>query len=83
MIRFVKRNGRKYTRTMLKARQSEIWSQRVFDLRLHLGVSQDELASRLGVTRVSIVSWESGKHVPQRLHRGLIERLEKESGVHA
>lgn len=63
---------------MLKERQAEIWSQRVFNLRLSLAVSQAELAEKLGVSRVSVTCWESGKYVPQRLHRGLIEKLERD-----
>ena len=81
MIGFVKRGGRKYTRLMLKERQADIWSKRVFDLRLHLAVSQEEIAEMLGVARVTISCWETGKYVPQRLHRGLIEKLEKKSGI--
>ena len=82
MFGIVKKGNGKYTRSMLKERQSAIWSERVLRLRVNLGgISQDELADRLGVSRVAVTWWESGKHVPQRIHRGLIEKLERESGA--
>ena len=65
---------------MLKERQIAKWSRRVFDLRLKLALSQEEFAVLLGVSRVSITWWETGKHVPIRLHRGKIEQLGQETG---
>ena len=65
-----------YTRHMLKERQAEIWSERVFRLRLQLGLSQSQMAERLGSTRVSVTNWELGKHAPTPVFQGKIAALE-------
>lgn len=62
---------------MLKERQSELWSKRISGLREKLVMSQEELARELGVTRVSVSTWESGKHVPLPVHRRRILKLEQ------
>jgi len=37
----------------------------VKDVRLSLGLSQEQLVSSVGVTRVSIINVESSKHIPK------------------
>lgn len=37
------------------------------DLRTKLGLTQEELAGRLGVSPTTIMNWETGRHVPSRL----------------
>jgi len=37
---------------------------KIKELRLKRGITQEELAKRLGVTRTSIVYWEQGKQEP-------------------
>ena len=39
-----------------------------------LGLSQEELAVRVGVSRDSVSSWERGKHFPHR-HLGKLEQV--------
>ena len=52
-------------------------------LRSALQVSQEELATRLGVSFATVNRWESGKSRPQRAQREAIERLVEDSGIQA
>lgn len=45
------------------------------------GLTQEQLAQRLGVTFGTINGWENGKHRPLRAFRGLLEKLAAELGV--
>lgn len=48
-------------------------------LRIRLGLTQDELAHRLGVSWSTIARWEAGKGKPSKLAKRAIEELiEKE-----
>lgn len=38
---------------------------KIKELRLKRGISQEELAKRLGVSRTSVVFWEQGKQEPR------------------
>lgn len=55
--------------------------QAISALRARLNVSQEELASRLGVSYGTVNRWESGRSRPQRAQREMIERLLAESGI--
>ena len=70
-----------YTRRMLKERQAEVWSERIYRLRLKLALSQEQLAARVGCTRVSLCNWELGKRAPQPVFQGKIADLEEEAGL--
>ena len=50
-------------------------------LRAHLQISQEELASKLGVSFATVNRWESGKSKPQRAQREAVERLLGDAGV--
>src|SRR6185437_7804637 len=50
-------------------------------LRAHLQISQEELASKLGVSFATVNRWESGKSKPQRAQREAVERLLGDTGV--
>jgi type I restriction enzyme M protein len=50
-------------------------------LRSKLGLSQEQLAERLGVSFATVNRWESGANRPQLAAREAIERLAEEAGV--
>ena len=41
------------------------FSEKLMDLRRKSGLSQEQLADRLGVTRQSVSKWESGTAMPE------------------
>src|SRR2546427_6373452 len=48
---------------------------RIQVLRKHLSLSQEELASRLGVSFATVNRWEAGKSKPQRAQVSALEKL--------
>jgi transcriptional regulator with XRE-family HTH domain len=40
-------------------------AKQVFALRKALGLTQQELADKIGSSRVSVARWETGKHPPE------------------
>ena len=64
-----------------QAQELRAWPGKVRRLRRSLGLSEQALADRLGVTRVTVTRWETGRKKPQRLARKAvqqeIERLNK------
>lgn len=52
-------------------------------VRSRLGLSQEELANKLGVSFATVNRWESGKSQPQRAQREALEALQTEAGVEA
>src|SRR5690349_9879197 len=50
-------------------------------LRTTLNMSQEELASRLGVSFATVNRWESGKSKPQRAQRAALDALMGEHGL--
>ena len=40
-------------------------SEKLFELRRKQGLSQEQMAERLGVSRQAVSKWESGKTVPE------------------
>ena len=50
-------------------------------LRTKLNLSQEELASRLGVSFATVNRWESGKSKPQRAQRDAVQKLLDEAGI--
>ena len=50
-------------------------------LRSKLGLSQEALAERLGVSFATVNRWEGGANIPQRAAREAIARLAEEAGV--
>ena len=73
--------GNAYTRSMLKERRIEIWGPRVKRLRLHLGLSQVEMAKLIDSSRTSVANWETGKKAPDEEFRDKIASLEAEYGL--
>ena len=47
-------------------------------LRRRLGLSQKELAARLGVGKRTVTAWEGGRHRPSRPTLALLERMIEE-----
>src|SRR6266498_3921980 len=58
----------------------EDFATQISDLRSKLQLSQEELATRLGVSFATVNRWESGKSEPQRAQREAVERLLGEAG---
>ncbi len=54
------------------------WGNLVRTVRSRLGLTQEQFASRLGVTFASVNRWESGRVTPSRLARMQIEDLLRE-----
>ncbi|OUL33426.1 transcriptional regulator [Nostoc sp. T09] len=63
----------------LAINQPEI-GQIIRDLRLYAGLTQEQLASTLGVTYSTINRWENGRSKPSPLAMGKIEEILKEMG---
>jgi type I restriction enzyme M protein len=57
------------------------FDERVQVLRKHLSLSQEELATRLGVSFATINRWEAGKSKPQRAQVAAFEKLWDEAGL--
>lgn len=53
------------TRLIRIAKRKIVFGQHIRYLRGKLGISQEELANRLGLTRTSIVNIECGRQIPQ------------------
>ena len=51
------------------------------DLRANLGISQEVLGERLGVSFATVNRWEGGSNEPQRAAREAIMRLAEEAGI--
>ena len=43
----------------------KVFSEKLLELRRQKGLSQEQLADRLGVTRQSVSKWESGAALPE------------------
>lgn len=56
-----------------EARQQRAWPGKVRRLRQCLGLSQQELADKLGVARVTVGRWEKGRQTAQGLARKVVE----------
>lgn len=59
----------------------ENFQEQLKALRATLQISQEELASKLGVSFATVNRWESGKSKPQRAQRDAVERLLGDSGA--
>ena len=53
-------------------------TMRIKSIRLALGLTQEELAHRLGVTGTTIHRWECGKTEPHKVFRKHLAKLETE-----
>lgn len=51
-------------------------------LRAHLGVTQDELAGRLGTRQQTVSEWETGTRAPRRMARRLLQLVAEQSGYY-
>ncbi|MEX2280854.1 MAG: N-6 DNA methylase [Gemmatimonadota bacterium] len=59
----------------------EITAQSIRSLRTKLGLSQEELASRINISFSTVNRWESGRSKPQRGPRETLEKLLLEAGL--
>lgn len=58
-------------------------AEEIRELRLSLGLTQGQLAEKIGVHRDTISYYERGVHSPSLLHAYRLEQLRKESdGIH-
>lgn len=55
---------------------SNLSPERVRHLRRTLGISQQQLADRMGVTNITVHRWENGKASPNPMATILIEKME-------
>jgi transcriptional regulator with XRE-family HTH domain len=53
--------------------QPKSFLERLKTYRLKMGLLQKKLAEKLGIDPGTLGGWESGKHLPTRAHRQLIE----------
>jgi len=51
-------------------------------LRRTLGLTQGELAERLGTRQQTVSDWETGTRAPQRLSRRMLRMVAEESGAY-
>ena len=51
-------------------------------LRARMGLSQAELAERVGTRQQTISEWETGARTPRRMSRRLLRLVAEESGVY-
>jgi DNA-binding XRE family transcriptional regulator len=49
-------------------------------LRLHMGLTQGQLAAELGVRQQTISEWENGAYAPTRASSNLLSRVAREAG---
>ena len=54
--------------------------KKLVELRSILGITQEELAISIGVSRTTVVNWESGDTIPQKRH---LDKLLEKYGVPA
>ena len=52
-------------------------------LRASLGLSQAELAARVGTRQQTISEWETGARAPRRMSRRLLHLVAEESGFYS
>ena len=57
----------------------KIFTERMLEHRKERGLSHEELAERIGVSRAAISFWESGKNVPSAEHVSAMAKLFKVS----
>ena len=55
------------------------WPRRVRALRRRLGLTQEQLAHRLGCTVNAVARWERGVRTPTGLYAQAVEDLERKS----
>jgi putative transcriptional regulator len=55
---------------------------RVRALRSHLGVSQQQLADRLGTRQQTVSEWETASSSPRRMSRRLLTLVAEEAGFY-
>ena len=61
---------------------AEWGAEGVRGLRAHLGVSQAELADRVGTRQQTISEWETGTRAPRRMSRRLLHLVAEASGYY-
>lgn len=49
--------------------REQTWGRNLRSIRQATGISQSELARRLGVTAATVSQWESGRRAPRDTHR--------------
>src|SRR5947208_2009141 len=56
------------------------FAERVQEIRRRLGLTQEDLAARLGVSFATVNRWEAGRARPQRAQAAAFEKLWEEAG---
>jgi len=63
--------------------RADVWTpERVQRLRAGLGLSQAELAARVGTRQQTISEWETGVRAPRRMSRRLLRMVAEASGLY-
>jgi DNA-binding transcriptional regulator YiaG len=66
-----------------ESRADGVWTpERVQRLRADLGLSQAELAARVGTRQQTISEWETGTRAPRRMSRRLLRMVAEASGLY-
>lgn len=65
------------------AAQETVWdAERVRVLRERMGLTQAELAERVGTRQQTISEWETGARAPRRMSRRLLRMVAEEAGLY-
>lgn len=64
--------------TLYPAGKMSVTPSQIRELRKQLGLSQPEFAKKIGVNRVTVARWETGRTIPSPLALEKLEALRRE-----
>lgn len=75
------RKGKGEPKGRSRRQRGPVWdAQRVRALRLHLGMSQQELAAELGTRQQTVSEWETGRYRPRGASARLLTIVAERAG---